>query len=87
MVLAFGPSEELRHIVVAQAFCQTHRPGLRSVGLGRRRLKHLLQPNPQGVIHNLFERLAETGRTLSCLGRNIGIESEGRAHNGIMMLN
>lgn len=57
MILAFGSGEEFGYIIVAEAFDQAHWPGIRPVGFGWRRFQHLLQSDPQGVIHHLFKRL------------------------------
>lgn len=85
MILAFGSGEKFGYIVVAEAFDQAHRPGNCPVGFGRRRFQHLLQPDPQSIVHHLFKRFPQARSTLPRFGRNIRVEGESRAHVGIMM--
>ena len=74
MVFSFKTSQQFGNVIVAEARAQTERPAFHSVGLGLRRLEHLLQANAQCGIDDLLEGLVKLGCARPCFSRNIRVE-------------
>lgn len=85
MVFSFRNGEQLGNIVITEPLAQAERTRLGAVRPGGWRRKDLIQPHTQRCIDHLFERLAQLGRTFSCLVSDIGIERQCGSHVGIMM--
>ena len=59
MVLAFGPGQQFRNVVVIETLTQPHRAGLGAVGLRRGRGQHLVETDAEGLVDDDLERLAK----------------------------
>jgi len=86
VILSFGASKQFGNIVVAESLAQSHWPRFCAIRFGGRRIQNGVQPNPQGSVDYLFQRLIEFCRSPLHLSGDVRIKRQCGSHAGIMML-